>query len=347
MNERGLLDLIIARLPGLDCTGKIALCEKFNREEDFTALGKGDVEKILGRNLKFFWDAGLIRALAENDAKVCRQRSIQWVSWTSQNYPPLLREIPDPPALLFFRGRLPEPDKPLIGMVGTRKPSPQAARQAYDIARGLGQRGLSVVSGLALGIDAMSHRGNIEGGACTFAVLGSGADEVYPASNRVLAKRILETGGGIISEYPPGTGPRKWNFPQRNRIVAGLVKSVLIVEAPARSGALITARLALDGGREVRVASAGIDPQALEIAAEEKSVMRKPNGCDRRGTAKLVVDGAKLVSSAEEMIEGMEQSGWYVDIPLKKSEYDREEADVDTAGKAAAFSLAKELGINL
>ncbi|MCL2127755.1 MAG: DNA-protecting protein DprA, partial [Treponema sp.] len=121
-----------------------------------------------------------------------------------------------------------------------------------------------------------------------FAVLGSGADEVYPSSNRTLARRVLETGGALLSEYPPGTGPRKWNFPARNRIISGLCRGVLIVEAPQKSGALITAGFALEQNRELWVASAGISGKGL---------------CDRRGTAKLAEDGAEVIHSASDILK--------------------------------------------
>jgi DNA processing protein len=210
-----------------------------------------------------------IRAQAERDAEAARRRGIRWVSLVSAAYPPLLREIYDPPAVLFYRGALPEGDRPLVAIVGTRRPHGAAAQAAFDIGRGLGAQGIAVVSGLALGIDAMAHRGNLEGGGRTCAVLGSGVDEIYPSSNRPLARRILEAGGGILSEYPPGTGPQKWRFPARNRIIAALARGTLIAEAPAASGALITARFALEQGRDLWVASAGLGSAGIARLAEE------------------------------------------------------------------------------
>jgi len=197
--------------------------------------------------------------------------------------------------------------------VGTRKPSAAAMTQTYDVAFGLGCGGLSVVSGLALGIDAMAHRGNIEGGAATFAVLGSAVDEVFPTSNRGLAHRVLDTGGALLSEYPPGTGPLRWHFPARNRIIAGLSRGVLVVEAPEKSGALITARCALDQNRDVWVASAG-------VAAE--------------GTGRLVRDGAEVVRSASDVF-GM----WGMSRPAGE-----DAALSPVAALAAALGVALEGG---
>ena len=269
MDQIGLLDIMISRLPGLSFQERILLCETFSGESDFVRTSKTDIELIIQRGLVDYWDINIIRALAEKDEKTARLRGINTVCWNSPAYPPLLREIYDPPPLLYFRGTLPNPEVPLVAIVGTRKPGPGAAAQTYSIAKGLGCGGLSVVSGLAIGIDAMAHRGNIDGGASTIAVLGSGADEIYPSSNRPLARRVLETGGTLLTEYPPGTGPRKWNFPARNRIISGLSRGVLIAEAPQKSGALITARFALEQGRELWVTSAGIASEGIKKLAGE------------------------------------------------------------------------------
>jgi DNA processing protein len=328
MDERGLLDLAIARLPGLAGPERILLCDSFDREDDLVHGTRPDVEALLGRPLKAFWDIDAIRALAEQDAETARRRSVRWVSWVSGAYPPLLREIFDPPPVLFFRGRLPDPEKPLAAMVGTRRPSPLAAAQAYDIARDLGRRGVSVVSGLALGIDAMAHRGNLEGGAPTFAVLGSGADEVYPSANRHLAQRIVEGGGALLSEYPPGTRARRWTFPARNRIISALARSVLIVEAPQRSGALITARCALDQNRDLWVASAGT------AAGAQAAVF------DRRGTLGLAQDGARIIASAGDLLRD-----WNWESDADDREYD--ESGEVPAGMALARSMAQSLDIDL
>jgi len=295
MTDRGLLDLIIARLPELSFREKLQLCETLGGEGDLIRKSRPDIEALIGHKLSGFWDIDSMRQLAENDAKTAALRQIRWVPWSSPEYPPLLREIYDPPVLLFYRGKLPNPEKPLVAIVGTRKPSAHAAMQAFDIAKGLAACGISVVSGLALGIDAMAHRGTIEGGAASVAVLGSGVDALYPSSNRTLARRLLDTGGVIFSEYPPGTGPRKWNFPARNRIISGIARGVLIVEAPQKSGALITARFALDQNRDLWVASTG---------STASSGLSQVNAalCDRRGTIKLAQDGAVIIHRASDIL---------------------------------------------
>jgi DNA processing protein len=330
MDERGLLDLIISRIPRLSPRERLFLCKKFDREEEISILSKEDIEKILTRPLGRPWFMDEVRSQAEKDEETLRRRGLSRVSWADPEYPPQLREIYDPPALLFFRGALPDREKTLAAVVGTRRPSPAAAALAYDIGRDLGRAGIPVVSGLALGIDAMAHRGNLEGGGPTIAVLGSGVDGIYPPSNRALARRILENGGALLSEYPPGSAPKKWNFPARNRIISGLARGTLILEAPARSGALITAGFALEHNRDLWVASAG-----------NGSVFGE-------GAAKLAEEGAKIILGAgdilaewnwERAVPGTGEGG---NFPLGE-----ETGGSLPAGRALAASMARCLKIEL
>jgi len=328
MNDRNLLDFMIVLLPGLYPVDQITLLKKFENENDLIAQSKNDIEKIINRPLKDFWDIDEIRSKAEHVMTICEKRTIKWVSYLSEAYPPLIREIYDPPPVLFYRGSLPNPEKSLLGMVGTRHPSPEAAKQAYEIARGAALAGISVVSGLALGIDAMSHRGNLAGGVPGYAVLGSGVDEIYPTTNRMLAMRILESGGALFSEYPPGTRPFKSHFPARNRIISALSRSVIIVEAPQKSGSLITAAFALEHGKDLWVASGGVQ--------ENQSNFQY----DRQGTIKLAGDGAEIIYSERDVLDK-----WNI-----KSNYVNDDAAVpvwDTTGKELAASLASFLEIKL
>ncbi|MDR2543400.1 MAG: DNA-processing protein DprA [Treponema sp.] len=304
--ERGLLDLVISLLPDIKLTEKITLLNKFESLDHLFVQSKRDIEIILNRQLIRFWDITEIRDRADRIDTICRMRFINWVSWNDVLYPPLLREIFDPPSVIFYRGKLPNPEKSLLGIVGTRNPSPEAAEQVYKIAGNLSRLGFSVVSGLALGIDAMAHRGNLVGSAPAYAVLGSGIDEVYPSSNKPLAKRILDSDGAIISEYPPGVKPAKWTFPARNRIIAGLSRSVVISEAPFKSGALITAAFALEQGRDLWVTSEGLSDSS------------KASRFDKRGTEKLVSDGAEIIYSASDVLEkwNITKEKTWADSPL-------------------------------
>ncbi|GHT75154.1 DNA processing protein DprA [Spirochaetia bacterium] len=313
--NRGLLDLMIEHIPKLNSRNKLALCQKCNGEADLALLSKEDIERFLQKALPP-WNMDDLRFQAEKDAREAERNGIGYVSYMEDAYPPLLRELYDPPALLFYRGTLPDPRLPMAAIVGTRKPSGNAAVLAYDTGKALGRGGIPVVSGLALGIDAMAHRGNLDGKAPTVAVLGSGLDRIYPAANRVLARRILEQGGVLLSEYPPGTEPFKWNFPARNRIIAGLARGTLIVEAPAKSGALISAGFALDLGRDLWVSQIGV---------------RSPLG---EGTRKLAEDGAQVISGADAIF-----AEWGMEV-------NRETVDtVSTSGPA--ISLARSLNLEV
>lgn len=167
-------------------------------------------------------------------------------------YPALLREIPDPPVTLYVRGEWRTClEAPCVGVVGSRRCSNYGQNVASSLARELAARGVTIVSGLARGVDAAAHRGALEAGGRTAAVLGTGIDEVYPRDHRRLAGEILERGGTLVTQFPLGTPPVAENFPYRNRIISGLCYGVIVVEASENSGSLITARLALEQGREV------------------------------------------------------------------------------------------------
>ncbi|MDR1324986.1 MAG: DNA-processing protein DprA [Treponema sp.] len=285
MGERGLVDFFLCRITNLSSREKVLLAQHCKNEADFIALSRIDVELLIGHVLRgAAWDKDALLRQAEADATAARQRGISWVSYQDTRYPPLLREAWDPPVVLFYRGVMPNPEQPLLAIVGTREPSEAGRREAYTLAKDVARAGIAVISGLALGIDAMAHRGNIEGGAPTVAVLGSGLDKVYPASNRPLARRIVEQGGALLSEYPPGSSPERWHFPARNRIISTLARGTLIIEAPERSGALITARFALEQGRDLWVSARGV---------------ASPHG---EGVRKLHDDGAPCVNSARDIL---------------------------------------------
>jgi DNA processing protein len=327
-----LLDLMISRIPGISPAEKAELHRKFDREEDFSLLSKGDIERILKRPPgQEFWTMDGLRAKAEEDEARCRRLGIGIVSLADGDYPPLLREIYDPPVVLFYRGVLPPGDQRLAAIVGTRRPSAEAAAEAYRLGKEFGRFGVPIVSGLALGIDALAHRGNIEAGAPTVAVLGCGPDQVYPLSNRDLARRILSGGGALVSEYPPGTGVRKWNFPARNRIISGMARLVVIVEAPAASGALITASFALEQGRDLLVARAGLSSRRGE------------------GTARLAEEGAGLISSAAGIPEpwGLRENPLPLDRESREVSLEASLRDNSSGGVFLASSLARELNIKL
>jgi DNA processing protein len=200
-------------------------------------------------------------------------------------YPALLFEIPDPPPLLFVRGNADCLLLPQIALVGSRHASRSGASNAYRFGAALSEAGLVVTSGLALGIDGAAHQGVVDRGGATVAVFGTGLDAVYPRRHAALAQQILDTGGAWVSEYLPGTPPVPANFPRRNRIISGLCAGVLVVEAAPRSGSLITARMALEQGREVFAIPGTI---------------RNPSA---HGCHQLIREGAVLVESVAQVVE--------------------------------------------
>lgn len=217
----------------------------------------------------------VVRQLAESGA--------YWICLDDADYPAPLKEIADPPSVLYVRGELKDVP-PAVAIVGTRAPSHYGQEVAFSLARDLSLRGVSIVSGLARGIDTQAHRGALKGVAKTVAVLGSGIDIVYPQENKTLAEEIVGR-GALVSEFPPGTPPQAENFPRRNRVIAGLSAGAIIVEATERSGAMITARHALEQGRLCMAV-----PGAITNARS-------------RGPHSLLRQGALLVEQADDVLQ--------------------------------------------
>ena len=209
------------------------------------------------------------------------EEKILRISSKSAEYPEKLNNYPKMPEMLFVKGRLPDRKKPSIAIVGARACSTYGRIQAFRYAKILSGAGVQIISGMAYGIDAEAHKGALEGGTATYAVLAGGVDVCYPAGNKALYERILREGGGIISEQPPGMRAKNYFFPARNRIISGLADMVLIVEAREKSGSLITAQWALDQGKTVYAIPGPVN--------EELSI-----GCH-----KLIYDGAGIAYTPE------------------------------------------------
>ena len=213
------------------------------------------------------------------------QADITLLTWESPYYPSYLREIPNAPPVLFMRGDLQDVDRLAVGVVGTRKLTAYGRQLTRDLVSGLVAQGVTIVSGLARGIDAVAHKTAVSMGGRTIGVLGSGLDCIYPSEHRKLAKRIWEGNGAIISEYALGVQPEAKNFPPRNRIISGLSLGVIVVEAGERSGALITANCALEQNREVFAVPGNVNSPAS------------------KGPNKLIPQGAKLVTSVDDVLD--------------------------------------------
>jgi DNA processing protein len=247
--------------------------------EVFARLRHDELVGILGRwvHSRSFRPEELLERAQRELGRLTRGEFLCTFYWDS-DFPPLLRRIYDPPPLLYYRGRLPEWSQPFVAIVGTRHPTGAARKAAHSLGLELARAGVGTVSGLARGIDAEVHRGTLDGGGVTVAVLGTGIDQIFPTSSRGVARRVLSRGGVLLSDYLPGTPPRAHNFPARNRIISGLVRKVVVVQAPRRSGALITGDYALEQNRELVVHAEGLlgvpGAGSRELAEQGAEVVR-------------------------------------------------------------------------
>ena len=275
----------LTTLPGLTNRSKLLLLEHFPSPEDIYYAQPEDlppVEGLSSSQAALLSDKSTDRA--EDVLARCAKGDIFLLTMQDALYPDRLRNIYDPPVLLYGRGRMPLFDEEAaVSVVGTRTCTPYGISAAEELGYQLAKEGAVVVSGLARGIDGASHRGALRAGGFTAAVLGGGVDVVYPAENRRLYEDIAAT-GVLLSEYPPGTEPKGSHFPVRNRIISGLSLGVLVVEAPEKSGALITANTALEQGRDVFAVPGPI------------------NADTSRGCNQLIRDGAGLVMEAWDVL---------------------------------------------
>jgi DNA processing protein len=267
---------------GLAAPTLTALLRAFGEPERVLAASRASVEGVAGREAA--------TRLASRD-RTHDEATLSWLgepghrllAWDDVDYPRELLRLTDPPLALYALGRVELLNAPTLAIVGSRHGTPQGLEDARAFARTLADAGFTIVSGLAQGIDAAAHRGAIDARASTIAVTGTGPDRVYPAANRDLAHAIA-TRGALVTEFAPGTPPLKGNFPRRNRLIAGLARGVLVVEAAPGSGSLITARLAVEQGKDV-----------FAIPGSIHSPLSK-------GPHALIRDGAKLVETAQDVL---------------------------------------------
>lgn len=263
----------------------VALVEHFGSPEAaFQASNRElmDVNGITSKNAERMRQ--IAAASVDAELRSMEKLNIRIVTYRDDEYPQNLRQIYDPPAVLFVRGSILEEDRFAVAIIGTRKASEYGRSMAQKISRDLSNRGLCIVSGAARGIDTVAHTAAVQAGGRTLAVLGSGVDVPYPYENRGLLNKIAES-GAVISEFAPGTRPDAWRFPVRNRLVSGLSLGVLVVESQSVGGAMITATIAGEQGRDVWAIPGGTDSATSE------------------GPHRLIKDGAKLVESAEDILQ--------------------------------------------
>ncbi len=260
------------------------LLEYFDTPAQVLTATDKELETVRGVNTNIIQAirSGAWKSFAEKECDRLHASSARLITFTSAEYPKSLFEIPDPPPFLYVRGTI--PTAPAIAIVGSRRATSYGLMTTARLAEELGQHGINIVSGMARGIDTAAHKGALQARAKTSAVLGCGIDRIYPPENRKLFEQVAEN-GCLISEFPLGTQPLAENFPRRNRIISGLSRGVLVVEAVENSGSLITARFALDHGRDVFAV-----PGNISFATS-------------RGTNRLIKQGAKLVDCVEDILE--------------------------------------------
>ena len=276
--------LALCHAPGLGPVGHRRLLETFGTPEQVFAAGGKVLEEngLKPKTLKYLESPDWHKI--EVDIKWLEQPNHHLITIADSRYPTLLKQISDPPIVLFVNGDPELLQNIQLGIVGSRNPSPGGRQIARLFSRQIAQCGVTITSGMALGIDCNSHLGALDVNEKTIAVLGNGLDTIYPARHKELAERIV-TSGALVSEFPLGVKPLARNFPRRNRIISGLSTGILVVEAAQRSGSLITARFAMEQGREVFAIPGSI------------------NNPLARGCHALIRQGAKLVETVQDIVE--------------------------------------------
>lgn len=272
--------------PGLGAAALRGLLKQYGLPHQVLARRRSELAALMPATALAALDSAQVGEAVARALEWAQQPGRHIVTLADESYPKALLEIPDPPALLYAQGRLELLQAPCFAIVGSRNATAQGESNAESFAQALSNAGLVIVSGLALGIDAAAHRGGLAGAASTIAVLGTGVDVVYPRRNAELAKAVAAR-GLLLSEFPLGTEPAAHHFPRRNRLISGLARGVLVVEAALASGSLITARAAAEQGRDV-----------FALPGSIHSPLSK--GCHA-----LIKSGAKLVESADDVLSEM------------------------------------------
>jgi len=324
--------LLLALTPGIGPAGLLKLIARFGEAEQAVTASTSQTSPLIGQEAATALRDRVAAAAVTAAQEWAEQEECSLISLQDDDYPQALAETASPPPLLFARGRRELLQQPLLAIVGSRSATPAGRQIAEQFSRQLSEHGYTIVSGLASGIDAAAHRGALQADGSTIAVIGTGIDRVYPASNRPLAHQI-GSAGLILSEFPLGSGPLAGHFPRRNRIIAGLTRACLVVEADVHSGSLITARLAAECGREVMAVPGSIhSPQS-------------------RGCHRLLKEGARLIDSVEDILDEVGRLTAAVSLPAPASataEKDGEQQQIlEQIGfdPVSSEALATQLGL--
>ncbi len=291
----------LTSLEGLSSKKAFDLLEKFKSPQIIYSLSESDLKNTKGlteKNIKELLNSDK-RDRVGTIYELMVRNNIKIVNICEESYPQKLKNIYDPPIALYYKGKL-ESDNFSIAVVGSRRTTGYGSKTAGRLSYDLAMRGVTIVSGLARGIDSIAHKGCLDAGGKTIAVLGSGIDNIYPPENTRLFNEIVDSEGLILSEYPPGMPPLQHNFPARNRIISGISSGVIVIEAAKRSGSLITAGCALEQGREVFAVPGNIDCVYS------------------MGTNQLIKEGAKLVLNATDVLEEFEYNGMHNYTPTQE-----------------------------
>jgi len=286
MAEEAFYWLALSLISGVGSTLIQRLLDRFNTPEAVFRATKKELLNVegLGDKVASEIQKGPMEKRVERELYLLEEVGGRLVTLKHDTYPNRLKNIYDPPALLYVRGELKKEDELAVSIVGSRKTSPYGRWITEKIGQDLARHGVTIVSGMARGIDSLAHWGAISGGGRTIAVLGCGVDVIYPSENRSLFTKIIDH-GAVVSEFPMGSPPEGGHFPRRNRIISGLSIGVVVVQASERSGSLITAGYALEQGREVFAVPGNVGAEGS------------------RGTNQLIKEGAKMVESSEDILE--------------------------------------------
>ena len=289
MTEENLYDVAFSFETTLTVIEKKTLLDKYGSVKEIFKIAGGSIKNIIGRNWKGSkYEPERFLKEAEKAIPFMEKVGIKTARFDNPSYPKSLTLMPDLPFLIYYKGNINYNYNKSIAIVGTREPDEEGIETTKKLTTVLVNNGFSIVSGLAKGIDSISHDTCVKNGGKTLAVLGCGIDRTYPADNRQLVREILDNSGAIISEYPPGIPPQRWLFPRRNRIIVGLSRATLIVQAPEKSGSLITAILCADYNKDLFV---------YRPLSDTNDVFK--------GNINLINNGAKDIKNGEEIIDDL------------------------------------------
>lgn len=307
-----LIDIVLSSISFLSLKEKKTLKKNLDSIDSLAVLSIEDISYCIGRLVKTSsWNAKVEISLAQRALRIMENQNINGLTYFQEKYPSLLREINDPPYMIFYRGNIDSLNKTCVSLVGTRNTCYESGKAAFDFAKSACENDFTVISGLAYGIDSYSHKGALasEKEKSTVAVLPCGVDSIVPYGNKRIAEQILYNNGCILSEYIPGCPAEKWRFVQRNRLIAALSSGLVVFQAPAASGSLITANFALDYNRDLFFHSSCFCEMAKKIDMQirkNKSFKKNCSSCEQ-----FVEEGAPVISNFNEYLFFRNSNSFY------------------------------------